>query len=391
MAPADNQLAAVKALAAQAGAGPADRQALVASGAVPKLAKHLSSKTAAVVSQSALALSLLASDPSTRPSLCEHLRALVPAVVQTLKSGGPLTLARSLATLAALIQHVPKAGAAVIKANGIVPLLRIAQTGSEELQEAAVSVLDAFHMRAPSLDMLDPAEQHTSRALAPALELLEPLIRTLSVGPQGAKLFALRVLRIMSGERMVVQAIRRPALTSLLLGFASAEDIDIASEALVGIACALRLRSNLGPVAPEDAAYRASPKLSELCASLPPRLQSPHEAMVDASLQYALEMCGTPGIHANPWFCQCIQDIPRLLANGSHAIKVWGLGLAGRAWFGWYDSWDGNSQGLYTACAYVKPCDIPYLWTRLLAGLHNVTNARMIRAFPDRRIVCLPC
>jgi hypothetical protein len=131
MAPADNQLAAVKALVAQAGTGPSARELLIASGAVPSLLKHLSSKTVAVVSQSALALSLLAADPTTRPSLWEHRRALVPALVQTLKSGGPLTLARSLAALAALIKHIPKAGAAVIKANGVLPILGIAQAGPQ--------------------------------------------------------------------------------------------------------------------------------------------------------------------------------------------------------------------------------------------------------------------
>jgi hypothetical protein len=333
MAPVDNQLAAVKSLAAQAGAGPADRQALVASGAAPKLVKCLYSKTAAVVSQSALAVSLLASDPSTRPSLCEHLRGLVPAVVQTLKTGGPLTLARSLATLAALIQHVPKAGAAVIKASGIVPILRIAQTGSEELREAAVCVLDAFHVREPPGGTVDAAEQHTVRALALALDLLEPLIRTLSVGPQRATLFALHVLEIMSGGSRLVQALRRPGLTDALLGFASAEDVDIASASLGVLTKAIGHQAT-----PEDAEYRALPKLCEFCDSLPSRLQSPHEVLVEAALQFVCRMCDTPGIEANPWFRQCVRSIPCALESGSHNVKVEALCLAVCAWMGGYVS-----------------------------------------------------
>jgi hypothetical protein len=336
MAPTDNQLAAVKSLAAQAGAGPADRQALVASGAVPKLVKHLSSKTAAVVSQSALALSLLASDPSTRPPLSEHLRALVPAVVQTLKSGGPLTLARSLATLAALIRHVPKAGAAIIKANGIVALLRIAQTGSEELSEAAVAALDAFHIREPLPGMAGPGVTPTCDALEAALDLLEPLIRTLSVGPRLAKLFALHALRIMSAKPRVVQALRRPAVTDLLLGCASAEDIDTASAALVVLAAALGHQSKVGQMTPNDAAYRASPTLCELWESLPTRLQSPHHAMVQASLKYVSKMCDTRGVHAQPWFRKCVRDVPRVLESGSHTAKVWALHCIARAWMGRY-------------------------------------------------------
>ncbi len=336
MAPVDNQLAAVKSLAAQAGAGPADRQALVASGAVPKLVKHLSSKTAAVVSQSALALSLLASDPSTRPSLSEHLRALVPAVVQTLKSGGPLTLARSLATLAALIQHVPKAGAAVIKANGIVPLLRIAQTGSEEIREAAVSALDAFHVGESSGGIVDPAKQHTGRALAPALDLLEPLIRALSGGRSRVKLFAVRVLNIMARNPKVVQAVRRPAVTKLLLGSALGEDVDTASASLLLLTRCLGYQAKLGQIAPEDAAYRASPGFVELWMRLPSYLQSPHQAVVQASLQFLSQMCGTLGIEATPWFQQCVRSIPCILESGSHNVKVEALYLAARAWMGRY-------------------------------------------------------
>jgi hypothetical protein len=338
MAPADNQLAAVKVLAAQAGRGPPDRQALLASGAVPKLLKHLSSKTAAVVSQSALALRLLASDPSTRGPLCEHWRALVPAVVQTLKTGGPLTFARSIATLTILIEHAPEAGAAVIKANGIVPLLRIAQTGSEELRQAAVCALDTFHVREPSPDVAAPGVGPTCKALKAALDLLEPLIRTLSVGPVLAKLFALHVLRVMSGKPRVLQALRRPAVTDLLLGFAWGEDIDIASAALVVLAAALGHPRVLGQITPDDAAYRASPKFCELWESLPSRLQSPHQAMVQASLQYLSEVCFTPGVHAHPWFRQCVHDVPRVLESGSYNVKVWALTCAARAWMGWYVS-----------------------------------------------------
>ncbi len=332
----DNQLVAVKALAAQAGAGPVQRQALVASGAVPKLVKHLSSKSAAVVSQSALILSLLASDPSTRPSLSDHLRALVPAVVQTLKSRGPLTLARSLATLAALIKHVPKAGPAVMKANGIVPLLRISQTGSEELREAAVSALDAFQVQKLSPGTVEPPEELRGRGLAPALDLLEPLIRALSVGPQRAALFALHVLRMMSGEPRVVQALRRPAVTYVLLGFASAEDIDIASASLGVLTKALGQEASPSQLTPVDAEYRALPKLSEYCESLPSRLQSPQQAMVLASLQYVCEMWSTPRISAQPWYLQCVCDIPRILKSGSHDMKVLALYFAARAWLGRY-------------------------------------------------------
>jgi hypothetical protein len=359
MAPVDNQLAAVKALAAQAGAGPADRQALVASGAVPKLVNWLYSKTAAVVSQSALALSLLASDPSTRPALCEHLRTFIPAIVQTLKSGGPLTLARSLATLAALIQHVPKAGAAVIKANGIVPLLRIAQTGPEELREAAVSVLDAFHVRERELSrgLIGPAEQHTRRAFAPALDLLEPLIRTLSVGPARRKVFALRVLQIMSWEPRVVQALRRPAVTSLLLGSASAEDVDIASAGLVLLTRAIGPEPKLGQLTPEDMAYRASPDFFELWMKLPSCLQSPHQAVVQASLQFVGQMCATPGIRDNPWFRQCVRSLPCVLESGLHYVKLDAVRLAMRAWMGRYVflvlTLSGCLEGSLCCCAIV--------------------------------------
>jgi hypothetical protein len=328
MAP-DSQLAAVKALAAQAGTGAAERQALIASGAVPKLLKHLSSKTGAVVPQSALALSLLASDPSTRSSLWEHQRALVPAVVQTLKSGGPLTLARSLATLAALIKHVPKAGAAVIKANGVVPLLRIAQTSSGEVQDAAVAALDAFHVwRSARVH----AEEYTCRALTAALDLLEPLIRALSAGPVRARLFAMRLLRIMEKEPRVVQALRRLAVTDLLLGFALGEDVEVASAGLIVLAAALGQQSTLGEMTPEDAAYRASPKFCKLRRSLPPRLHSPHEVLVEASLRYVHGMCGIHGQYKDPWFSQCVRDIPRLLETGSYTIKLWGLKVAGKAW-----------------------------------------------------------
>jgi hypothetical protein len=332
MAPSDNQLTAVKALAAQAGKGPADRQALIASGAVPKLLKHLSSKTGAVVSQSALALSLLASDPSTRPSLWDHQRALVPAVVQTLRTGGPLMLARSLATLAALIDNVPKAGAAVIKANGVVPILRIAQTGSEELREAAVAALDAFHVRDAQLGLANSTEEQTCGALAMAPDLLEPLIRTLSLGPVRAKLFALRTLRIIAGEPRVVQALRRPAVTDVLLGFALAEDVEVASAGLTVLAAALGRQYKLGEMTPEDAAYRASPQICKLWESLPYCLQSPHRALVGASLQFVNGMCLTPGIHKNPRFRQCVGDIPRLLKTGSYTLRMWALYIAGRAW-----------------------------------------------------------
>jgi hypothetical protein len=342
MAPADNQLAAVKALAAQAGAGPADRQALVASGSVPKLLNHLFSKTAAVVSQSALALSLLASDPSTRRCLWEHQRALIPAVVQTLKTGGPLTLARSLATLAALIHHIPKAGAAVVKAKGILPILRITQTGSEELREAAVAVLDAFHVREAQPGMADTAKEHTGMALTPAIDLLEPMIRALSVGPPGARLFALRVLRIISGKPRTLEALRRPAVTDLLLRFASADNVDMASAALITLGAALGKQDKLGDLRPEDAAYRTLPKLRELCTTLPSRLQSPHEALVQASVQFVNGMCGTPGVLAEPWFCQCMCDIPLLLGSPSWKVRVWGLYLAGRAWVEWYALVFGN-------------------------------------------------
>jgi hypothetical protein len=336
MAPADNQLAAVKALAAQAGAGPAERQALVASGAVPKLVKHLSSKTAAVVSQSALALSLLASDPRTRQSLWGDGRALVPALVQTLKTGGPLTLARSLATLAALIQHVPKAGAAVVKANGILPILRIAQTGSEELRDAAVAVLDAFHVREAQPGLGTPSEEHTCLALTRALDVLEPMISALSVGPERAKVFALRVLRVISGELMVFQALRRPAVTDLLIDLAAAEDAETASAALIVFTTILDRESKLGELTPEDAAYRALPQLRRFYESLPSRLQSPHQAMVLASVQCVNDMCGTPGVHTEPWFRQCLRDIPRLLQSGSHRIKKWGLTCIARTWLDRY-------------------------------------------------------
>jgi hypothetical protein len=172
MAPPDAELAAVKALAAQAGAGPAQQQSLTASGAVPKLLTHLSSKTAAVASQSALALSLLASDPSTRPSVWAHYPALVPVLVQALKTGGPLTLTRTLATLAALVEHVPDAGAAIIAANGVVPILRIAQkTGSHGPSDAAVSALDAFHVQETGRNA-NRAGQRTIRALEGAYELV---------------------------------------------------------------------------------------------------------------------------------------------------------------------------------------------------------------------------
>jgi hypothetical protein len=335
MAPADNQLVAVKALAAQAGSGSSARQALIASGAVPKLLKHLSSKIGAVVSQSALALSLLASDPSTRSPLWEHQRALVPALVQTLKSGGPLTLSRSLATLTALIEHVPKAGAAVIKANGVVPLLRIAQTSSREVQEAAVSVLDAFHVREAQPGLADVNEAHTCRALISALDLLEPLIRALSMGPMRARLFAMRLLRIIGTEPRVVQALRRPPVTGLLLDFALGEDIEIASAALIVIAAALGQQSKLGEMPAGDTAYRVSPWFHELWRSLPSRLQSPHQAQVEASLQYITGMCGTSAIHGDPWFHQCVRDIPRLLETGPFKVRMWGLNVAHRAWMGW--------------------------------------------------------
>jgi hypothetical protein len=286
MAPSDNQLAAVKALAAPAGSGHSARQALIASGAVPKLLKHLSSKTAAVVSQSALALSLLASDPSTRPSLWEHRRAVVPALVQTLKSGGPLTLARSLATLAALIQHVPKAGAAVVKAGGIVPLLRIAQTGSKELREAAAATLDAFHVRQTTPKMANPVEEHTCTALfEQGRALLEPLIRALSSGPVRAKLFAMRVLRMLPDEARVAEALRRPPVTDLLIGLVSAEDLDIASAGLGVLAAALGKYYAADKIPPEVAAYRTSQRFFKLWESLPSRLRSPHPAMVEASLR----------------------------------------------------------------------------------------------------------
>jgi hypothetical protein len=198
MAPPDAQLAAVKAMAAQAAAGPAERQSLIASGAMPKLLRHLSSKTAAIASQSALALSLLASEPRTRPSVWAHQPSLMPGLVQALKSGGPLTLIRTLGTLAAFVEHVPDAGAAVIAANGVVPILCLAQkSGSDGPSDAAVSTLDAFHVQEMGRNA-NTAGQRTFRALKCAYELVEPLTRGLSVGPPQARLFCLRVLRMMS-------------------------------------------------------------------------------------------------------------------------------------------------------------------------------------------------
>jgi hypothetical protein len=339
MPPADKQLAAVKAIAAQAGSGPSARFALIASGAVPKLLKHLSSKTAAVVSQSALALSLLASDPSTRSSLWEHQRALVPAMVQILKSGGPLTLGRSLAALASLIKHVPQAGAAVIKAGGIVPLLRIAQTGSEELREAAVAALDAFHVRQLSPKMANSVEVHTCVALRQELDILEPLICTLSKGPMRAKMFALHVLGMLPKEPRVVEALRRPAVTDLLLGFASAEDPDIASAGLRVLAVALGDHPSPVLIPPEAAAYRATPKICKLWESLPSHLQSPHPCIAEASLHYLTEILGTPGLGAKPWLRQCVQNIPRLLKSESHVIKALTVAFAACVWTRRYDLW----------------------------------------------------
>jgi hypothetical protein len=260
----------------------------------------------------------------------------VPALVQTLKTGGPLTLARSLATLAALIQHVPKAGAAVVKAHGIVPILRIAQTGSEELREAAVAVLDAFHVREAQPGLGTPSEEQTCRAIMPALDLLDPMIRALSIGPVRAKVFALRVLRIISWERRPFQALRRPAVTDFLIEFAAAEDVEIASAAMVIFAVILGRKAKLGQLAPEDAAYRALPGLRGFYESLPSRLQSPHQALVLASLRCVSEMCGTPGVDLQPWFRQCIRDIPRLVESGSHDVKVWGMTCTARAWLDRY-------------------------------------------------------
>jgi hypothetical protein len=335
MAPADNQVAAVKALAAQAGLGPAARQALIASGAVPKLLKHLSSKVAAVVSQSALALSLLASERSTRSSLWEHRRALVPALVQTLKSGGPLTLARSLTTLAALIQHVPKAGPAVIKAGGIVPLLRIAQTGSEELRDAAAATLDAFHVRQSAPGMADSVEVHTCEALQDEINLLEPLIRTLSAGPTRAKLFAVRVLRMIPREPRKVEALRRPAVTDLLLGCALAEDPYMASASLTVLAGACGDHPPPHLVPPDAAAYRVLPQFRKLWETLPSRLRSPHPVMVEGSLHYLMSICGTPGLYAQPWLRQCVRELPRLLGSGSNiVINITALYFATRTWLG---------------------------------------------------------
>jgi hypothetical protein len=337
MAPADTQLSTVKALAAQAGAGAADRQALIASGAVPKLLKYLSSKTAAIVSQSALALSRLGSDASARSSLWEHRRALVPALVATLKSGGPLTLARSLAALAALIQHVPEAGAAVIKAGGIVPLLRIAQTASEELRDAAAITLNAFHVRQMDPGMADPVEVQTCRAIYnQGIELLEPLIRALFTGPMQAKLFAMRVLRMIPEEPRVIEALRRPSLTDLLVGFASADDPAIASGALGVLAMALGNHPPPGKTPPEAAVYMASPQLCKVWESLHSRLHSPHPAVVEASLRYLNEVCTPPRLHVEPWVRECMRDIPRLLASESHVIKGMAVSLAARDWLGRY-------------------------------------------------------
>jgi hypothetical protein len=242
MPPADAQLAGVKALAAQAGAGPDARQALIASGAVPKLLTHLSSKTAAAASQSALALSLLAADPSTRPSNWAHRPALILALVQALKSGGPLTLARTLATLAAFVEHVPEAGAAVVAANGVVPILRLAQKngGDGPVQDAAVSTLDAFSVREMG-QYANAAGRFTGWMVERAYELLEPLIRGLSIGPPRAKLFCLRALRILSnrGDQRVVEALRRPGVTEILIGFAGGEDADSAATAIEALNSAL--------------------------------------------------------------------------------------------------------------------------------------------------------
>jgi hypothetical protein len=220
MAPPDAQLTALRALAAQAGAEPAQRQSLIPSGAVSKLLTYLPSKTAAVASQSTPALSLLASDPSTRPAVWAHRPALVPALVQALQTGGPLTLARTLATLAALVEHVPDAGAAVIAANGVVPILRLTQkTSSDGPSDAAVSALDAFHVQDTGRNA-NAAGRRTFRALDRMYDLVEPLTRGLCVGPPRAKLFCLRMLRIMSnqGDRMVAEALRRPVVTEVLVG-----------------------------------------------------------------------------------------------------------------------------------------------------------------------------
>ncbi len=129
------------------------------------------------------------------------------------------------------------------------------------------------------------------------------MIRAPSVGPPRPRVFALRVLRII---RVKPRALQRPAVTDLLLGFASADDVDMASAALIVLMTALGKQSKLAELRPEDAAHRTSLKLRELCASLPSRLQSPHEAMVIASLQFVNRMCGTLGVRAEPWFCQCI-------------------------------------------------------------------------------------
>jgi hypothetical protein len=350
MAPPDAQLAAVKALAAQAGAGPAERQSLIASGAVVTLLKHLSSKTAAVASQSALALSLLASDPSTRPSVWAHSPTLVPALVQALKTGGPLTLARTLATLAALVEHVPDAGAAVIAANGVVPILHLAQkSGSDAPSDAAVSALDAFAVQ-KIWRKRSNATQRTEVALKRAHDLVEPLACGLSVGPPRAQLFCLRALRIMSmqGDRRVVEVLRRPTLTDSLVGFAMGEDAGIAVAALETLLTTLTIGCEpfcgpMGPkdasfqdVGPEDAAYRASPKLRQLWQSLPGRLRSPHPALVVTALMYVNGISNTPGVQQSPWFRQCVRDAPRFLQSPVHEVKLWGLSLVGRQRLGRY-------------------------------------------------------
>jgi hypothetical protein len=338
MAPADKDLAAVKGLAAQAGTGTSARELLVASGAVPTLLKHLSSKTAAVVSQSALALSLLAADPTTRPSLWEHRRALVPALVQTLKNGGPLTLTRSLATLAALIKHIPKAGAAVIKANGILPILRIAQADPQDPRDAAVAAMDAFRLQREGGNSMRPAETSITRALGHALDLVDPLIRTLSAGsaPPRAKLFALRVLRRIPEGPRVLQALRRPMVTDTLVGFAAAEDVEIASASLEVLMSAFGNRHFHNEITHEDTVYWDSPALRNFWETLSSSLQSPHNSLVEAALLYLKLICITPGLCALPWFHQCVRDIPRLLQSPLHTTKVRALFFAHRAWLARY-------------------------------------------------------